>query len=491
MSNRNSNRRTTYAAVLQRCAANFNVKLLADITLAHVLAGDTCAPISLSDFEAYLAHQEHTLEHLQFVVWFQDYRARFLALPEEIQAASPGPKQFTFALPTPARTAQRVAATSTDGRVPAAPFPGLPTVTEQPFRDECERIVATFLHPGAPKELPLEPALRDTLLRALSWNTHPDAFLLAYEELYALVEGVSLPRFLVAASANINLPKQLYWYGVGFVDLVVSILVTLLLVMLVPAPPEASRAWRLFAVPFAALGSMQTYSAWRGFCSQVWGRGATQLRVWEMHEMDDEAAAHWARALDPLPSPTLSPSSPTSPTMGGVQMRERAGAPVWDSQQSTLASGCPSMKASSSPGTSTTMSMCLGREDDMDLDAIAPFGSPEDKDKDGTLVRVGSASSQPSLGRTRCPPRLRIQPSSLSIKSAVDSGAPPAFSLADERDDEDGGFSRPPVFGPEKVVLDPRIQAVHRRVMRDILWVGFAWTAMFTAIVLAVPARRH
>jgi hypothetical protein len=34
------------------------------------------------------------------------------------------------------------------------------------------------------------------------------------------------------------------------------------------------------------------------------------------------------------------------------------------------------------------------------------------------------------------------------------------------------GFNRPPVFGPEKVVQDPRIKALHRQVMNEILLVG-------------------
>ena len=45
---------------------------------------------------------------------------------------------------------------------------------DQPFREECLRIVATFLTPGAAKELPLDPVVRDTVIRELTWNTHPD-----------------------------------------------------------------------------------------------------------------------------------------------------------------------------------------------------------------------------------------------------------------------------------------------------------------------------
>ena len=58
---------------------------------------------------------------------------------------------------------------------------------DQPFREECLRIVATFLTPGATKELPLDPVVRDTVIRDLTWNTHPDVVSLfspIYGQLY-------------------------------------------------------------------------------------------------------------------------------------------------------------------------------------------------------------------------------------------------------------------------------------------------------------------
>jgi hypothetical protein len=45
----------------------------------------------LPDFEAYLSFVEHSIQHLQFVVWYQSYRERFFALPEAVQALSPPP----------------------------------------------------------------------------------------------------------------------------------------------------------------------------------------------------------------------------------------------------------------------------------------------------------------------------------------------------------------------------------------------------------------
>jgi hypothetical protein len=48
-------------------------------------------------------------------------------------------------------------------------------------------------------------------------------------------------------------------------------------------------------------------------------------------------------------------------------------------------------------------------------------------------------------------------------------------------------FPRPPIFGPERVVEDPRILAVHRRVLFDVLSLGFAVMGVVVAVVLCVP----
>jgi hypothetical protein len=40
------------------------------------------------------------------------------------------------------------------------------------------------------------------------------------------------------------------------------------------------------------------------------------------------------------------------------------------------------------------------------------------------------------------------------------------------------GFLRPPVFGPDKVIVDPRIKAVHRQVMNEIIIVGLLSAAV-------------
>ncbi|KAL4245824.1 hypothetical protein ABKN59_001691 [Abortiporus biennis] len=387
---------------------------LQSITLNHILSGDTCEPISLSDFETYLEHKEYSVENLQFLVWFQDYRKRFFSLPPRFQALSPG--SSSNGLSCPVRTVQRtteskrqfstVRSDQTHSHVPMTPLSptlsrhsistdftatnlasisqpttpllsnhtpgaysptfnppnvGNPRVTsaatlrpeELPFGAECQAVLATFIVPGSEKELNLTTDIREAILKDSAWNTHPDVFLPVYEVCYDTLSSVSLPHFLRISASNINFPKTVMYYTTGLVYLIISLIITLLIVLLVPTsthnsssipplprltsptvstynatytPTPASigraglgvpltyrdrahalrnrnykilksennggghgknwghnqRAWRLFAVPFFSLGIMQVYSAWHGFCSNVWGRGRVQLRPWEL-----------------------------------------------------------------------------------------------------------------------------------------------------------------------------------------------------------------
>lgn len=265
---------------------------LAGITLDDVLTGDTCEPISLGDFEAYLEHSEHSVENLRFVVWFQSYRRRFFALPAAQQRLSPGPRDFDFRLPTPARTAEHVSRVSTRtaglGSEPASPssahFPSSPITTltvmsslpprslvpasptAQPFRQECSLVASTFLLPSSPQQLLIPDSLLSAILRDLAFNTHPSVFSPVYEHAYEALLN-SLPRFLALNQTNTNIEKTWWWWLQGIVSSLLgwAIVIGCLFINHSPGISEGRlRAWRLLGVPFLILGSMQMYSAYRG-----------------------------------------------------------------------------------------------------------------------------------------------------------------------------------------------------------------------------------
>ncbi|OCF74858.1 hypothetical protein I204_03701 [Kwoniella mangroviensis CBS 8886] len=175
------------------------------------------------------------------------------------------------------------------------PYPPLPPAgtvfaepSQQPMREEVQRAFATFLRKGGSRELSVSDELREYTKLCLAKSTAPEVFLPLYEEIYHTVETQSLPHFLQHARSNINRPKQVFWYMVGAADLAFGAVIYLLLTLLLPAHPFGHRAWRLFSIIFVAFGAMQAYSAYRGFCSQVWGRSHRQVRPWEMDDLDDE-----------------------------------------------------------------------------------------------------------------------------------------------------------------------------------------------------------
>lgn len=96
--------------------------------------------VRLSDFESFLAHCDYSLENLQFVVWYLDYRKRFDALSDEQRKLSPPPcraKPARFsAIPSSSTTSDpirkkrklcintsAIAAPSSSHSLPSSPIP--------------------------------------------------------------------------------------------------------------------------------------------------------------------------------------------------------------------------------------------------------------------------------------------------------------------------------------------------------------------------------
>jgi hypothetical protein len=49
-----------------------------------------------------------------------------------------------------------------------------PPRADDDLQTACSRAVATFLTPNATKELPVDAVVRDTVIRTLAYNCHPD-----------------------------------------------------------------------------------------------------------------------------------------------------------------------------------------------------------------------------------------------------------------------------------------------------------------------------
>ncbi|CAE6473427.1 unnamed protein product [Rhizoctonia solani] len=285
-----------YAARLSRWAGRrATKKLVNQIRLVNILSGDACSPLGLEEFEAYVALREHSLENLQFIIWYHDYQQRFFALKPEEQALSPPPTKSPTLLTPPSPTYGRdkvpipdspsssgwaLSPSPSSSSTPWSPWSPISVTSpvpprDQPFRTETLQIVATFIRPGAKKELNLDMDVRDELLRGLEKTTHPDVelnldmdvrdellrglektthpdvFATAYARIYDLVDGCSVPNFVNSSAANINLPKQIYWYAIGTIFTLISWLIAIFTIYFIPDHPHSKRSIRLVSVPFA------------------------------------------------------------------------------------------------------------------------------------------------------------------------------------------------------------------------------------------------
>ncbi|EJD36582.1 hypothetical protein AURDEDRAFT_117055 [Auricularia subglabra TFB-10046 SS5] len=484
------------------------LRQLRDLTLAHLLAGDTCPPISIAEFEAYLAFQENALQHLQFVVWFQDYTKRFFALPPHVRHLAPGPPDEVFErarnlkpllihvhedrvsdeegalCPQDAPSAEEakdriirelLPVVDASGEVLRDSW-GSARALVQPFRDECLHIAQTFFKPGSPKELRVDAEISATVFTRLRKTTHPDVFLSAYERIYNDLESTALPNFILIETTNINVTKQILWYCLGIVHITIALCVLFVGIFAIPDTPGTNRAWRTFAVPFMFVGLTQAYMAVNGVCRRIWKRGGTQLRTWELQALETAPAEAQGR-LKAIPAPQ--------------HLEDRKIVPA-NMLPATVATSVPRATATKSyvdkvlpeiPDDVVVVDLPHWDDDDVT--------SPSDSEHDEESQYAGrlKAPYSPELSQYSPQPLLPKSPSYDSEtrprKLRRLSHVPTAIGQLRN------GLRRPPIFGPEKVVLDTRIRAVHRRILRGLLVCGVIGTLIFCIPLYAIPGVKH
>ncbi|KZV86383.1 hypothetical protein EXIGLDRAFT_724827, partial [Exidia glandulosa HHB12029] len=466
----------TYAPYLAGFIRRMRLRQLQDVTLAHVLAGDTCTPISLPEFEAYLAYTENALQKLQFVVWFQDYTKRFFAFPPHVRCLAPGPPDEVFERARNLRPIFIHRESNTSDEEGIALCPQDPTIEAeknrilrqivpadeadvehtrsstdlgdigdrdswasartlvQPCRDECLHIAETFFRVGSSKELKVDAAARNAVFLRLRRTTHPDVFLSVYEQIYHQLESQSLPNFIVLASTNVNVQKQMLWFTTGAISIAIALSIFISMVVALPDRHPSARAWRTFAVPFIWIGLSQLYNAVNGLCRQIYQRGGAQLRVWELQDAS-------YRILKPSTSRLPSSLPPTPPAR--------------DKLPTGFANA--SVHAITLPSSESEEKWDSGSENE-DTSESEKYESPGPVDSPMPLLK--------SFTRR--------------------------FSLVPPTATQDrNGFMRPAIFGPEKIVQDKRIRAVHTRIVRGLLFFVVGGTLILCIPLYAIPGRKH
>lgn len=471
---------------------------------------------SLSDFEGYLSFVDRTLPNLQFVVWYQSYRERFLNLPPPGQAFSPPPDAHTPYYPPPSPIASSTASitlyqalktppASPSLLPPTSPFSIAPSISSlhQPMRTEVSRVIATFLLPRSPKALIcLTDTMKESIISDLQSTTHPDAFAFANEAALSALRA-SLPHFLAQSVRVTNRPKQLFWFTVGIASLGLGFslfFITLLIAQLDSHLTNwGMRGLRLISVPFIGYGVQIITMASYGHCGKIARRGHVQLRPWELEHASEEEEKTWWNGLGSVPDTLDDTDVGSAATVVDDFEDEKGSLPgpsltlrgrrkarrVRDKLLSELTildlPTSLSRMTTRGPESSSPITISFIRSTTVAVDSDWTLSLPSPAPAiikglptpPGPTIDVGLANTGPErvdLPEITLTADQKLPSSIHSVHSYAQGNqfnvipTPKSVSSRNTSPSSQRTLRNPPVFGPEKVVLDIRVLALYTRI---------------------------
>ncbi|KAG6379375.1 hypothetical protein JVT61DRAFT_11839 [Boletus reticuloceps] len=335
-----------------------------DIRLDDVLARRHLPPIGLKDFEEYLLYVEHAPENLYFILWLEDYTARYHAWVQREKMSLVNKKDKM------ASKSQRL-----NFSVPPTPDPSLAMFylrAKQTFftpNGEYELnipsdVLAPFHcnpHPHALHTHPQHPG-RSSLWHSQSVHPDPAVFAEVTSEARCMLHE-SLKRFIRAASTNVGSQRATCGIAGGcFFTFVTGVLPLVLTTGRWNLGPHGYLI-RLVALPGLWFGLTVLVASLQGICLMIYFFGdLRQLRKFELAR---------PTISPPMPMPI---SSPLSPRFTHVR------------RQSLL---IPSRRAPPVPEKSSTGASSTSSALDSPISFVAP-------------PRPFAQLSNPSLARTSC-----------------------------------------------------------------------------------------
>ena len=301
-------------------------------------------PCTVRDFMNYLKYIEHGAENLQFFLWYRDYCTRWECLPASEQALAPvwtaeqaeAELMASTTQPRSKAMSSRAAEVLSDSSLSDIVTKGDPfstpeqgsfeekhgavsdygsTVghestivgsnaqhsiasqafedagmkwqpfTMQPYREEIDRIIATYIAEGSPRELNLSARQRPVLMHALQNTTHPTAFRPIITSVEYSLRKQAHPNFIRWTICNGNQSRVTFARGLGIAGILGGFLADLLITL-----SHASRGWRV--LPFLGwfIGIATLIAAWKGMCVVLHGMHHRHLRPWELFADEPEDA---------------------------------------------------------------------------------------------------------------------------------------------------------------------------------------------------------
>jgi hypothetical protein len=258
----------------------------------------------------YLVYVAIDAENLQFFLWYRDYVKRFESLDEQQKTLSPAIKIATALkkrsgisddsnkdvadelepekshLSDEPRTSYTILMRfkiNTNNRLIAR------DISQQPFRDEVNKIVAHYIKRAAPRELNISHQDRTSVLHALEKTTHPSAFATIAALTESTLRDQLHPNFVRWTICNGNRPKVFFVRGMGSLFLLTATALSIVLCL-----SGWRRWWRILVfIPFF-MGITILTAAYKGLCILLHHRGNMRsIRPWEdlPDSVDEEAAA--------------------------------------------------------------------------------------------------------------------------------------------------------------------------------------------------------
>lgn len=147
----------------------------------------------------------------------------------------------------------------------------------QPFREEIDRVVATYIMEGAPRQLNISGRERNAVLHGLAYTTHPSALRVAARTVEYSLRNQAHPNFIRWTICNGNPARVLFARLLGVFLILASLVAALLLTL-----SSVGRGYRAIPAIGFVLGISTLIAAWKGMCVVLHGMHHRHVRPWEL-----------------------------------------------------------------------------------------------------------------------------------------------------------------------------------------------------------------
>lgn len=156
-------------------------------------------------------------------------------------------------------------------------------VTIQPFREEINRVVATYIMDGGSRQLNLASWEQKAAVQALSYTTHPSALRGLIKTVESSLRCQAHPNFVRWSICNGNPARVVFARGLGVVLIVVGFAIAITMTL-----SGMGRGYRALAAITWVLGISTLIAAYKGMCVVLHGMHHRHVRPWELFDQEGD-----------------------------------------------------------------------------------------------------------------------------------------------------------------------------------------------------------